>query len=175
MSTNGKDHVQKDRCDSGSEEGQTQFPYSDTKKLYMALAPGMAVGLALSILFHTDPMQDIREITTQELIKDFLVKGLVDKIEIVNSGGSCLVHVHGGPCDNECSADSGQKIFSMQLVDGKKNTIRKLEDKVESVQRQLGKTPLEFVPLHFSQSSDLGAPMRVATMTLFCVVAAIML
>lgn len=173
MSTNGKDHVQKSQ--NGGEDRQTQLSYSANEKLHLTLVPGVIVGLALSILFASDPTQDTCEITMQELMKNFLVKGLVDKIEIVNHGALCLIHMNAGPCDHECSAYTGPKILSMQLVDGKKSTIRKLEDKLENVQRQLGKTPIEFVPLHFSQSSDLGAPMRIATMTLFCVVAAILL
>jgi len=99
--------------------------------------------------------EDTYEVTMQELLRDYVVKGFVDKIKIVNRS-VCVAYLH-----SDVGSIHGQpQRLSVQL-----DTVKKFEDKIEQTQRQLGVHMSAFIPVHYAnnQSSESDHASRVVT------------
>eukprot|EP00746_Dinoflagellata_sp_MGD_P142464 gnl/MRDRNA2_/MRDRNA2_75422_c0_seq1.p1 gnl/MRDRNA2_/MRDRNA2_75422_c0~~gnl/MRDRNA2_/MRDRNA2_75422_c0_seq1.p1 ORF type:complete len:856 (-),score=209.53 gnl/MRDRNA2_/MRDRNA2_75422_c0_seq1:17-2584(-) len=89
-----------------------------------------------------------REITMQELMKEFLSKGFVEKIQIINQT-DCRVQLRADT-PGEMTVDSdGQKVVAIQL-----GSPESFEAKIEQLQLQLGIHPLDFVPIQYVNEVD---------------------
>jgi len=88
------------------------------------------------------------EITAQELLKDYLVKGVVAKIQIVNKT-FCRVHLRPEAQGDGVSNSTSPKTLTIQL--GSPETF---EAKLEQAQNDLGIPSVEQIPIQYVDESD---------------------
>eukprot|EP00929_Paragymnodinium_shiwhaense_P085549 TRINITY_DN45968_c0_g1_i1.p1 TRINITY_DN45968_c0_g1~~TRINITY_DN45968_c0_g1_i1.p1 ORF type:complete len:195 (+),score=36.56 TRINITY_DN45968_c0_g1_i1:85-669(+) len=94
-------------------------------------ATSLAVWLAALSFARSDLKEDTTEITVQELVRDYVAKGRVQQIQIVNKS-VCLVQLHDGP-GLDAPGACETRTLSVQL-DG----LEKFERKLEELQERLG-------------------------------------
>lgn len=141
---------------SPNEDTQDHSSRDELDKAIAGGAQGLAIWVALLFFCRTDLKQDTHEITMQELLKDYVVKGLVDKIEVVNRS-VCLAHVRADAYMSMGFAHEKQQPLSVQL-----DTVRKFEDKIEQVQLELGLQTTEMMPVHYVQYSDYSSRLLLS-------------
>eukprot|EP00929_Paragymnodinium_shiwhaense_P020395 TRINITY_DN13616_c0_g1_i1.p1 TRINITY_DN13616_c0_g1~~TRINITY_DN13616_c0_g1_i1.p1 ORF type:complete len:851 (-),score=303.72 TRINITY_DN13616_c0_g1_i1:316-2868(-) len=125
----------------GEKGSETQAQYRNS----VVLAAAVATLFALTYGSGEQP-QD--EITIQEMMKEFLIKGHVEKIQIVNKS-SCRVHLrHDAPGNH-----AGQTL-NIQL-----GTPEAFEAKLEHLQNELGLSPLDHVPIQYVTETDAMAEL----------------
>lgn len=130
---------------SSKKEGPKEDPKSptglDNQRVVRVSLLTMAGVLVLSLL--NQDRRNEGEITSQELLKDYLMKGLVAKIQIVNKT-FCRVHLRP-----EVQGGDAPKTLTIQL--GSPETF---EAKLEQAQHDLGIPSVEQIPIQYVEESD---------------------
>lgn len=126
----GKERGNKRTSSSGKE------PWFQSVKIPQS---GLIVGfLAASVIYQYASMEEQNEITIQEMLREYLVKGYVERIQIVNKTSCRLQLRHDAP-------DSlAGKTVTIQL-----GTPESFEAKLEKMQNDLGLSPLDHVPIQY--------------------------
>lgn len=88
------------------------------------------------------------EITIQEMMKEYLMKGYVDKIQIVNRS-FCRVYLR-----SDAPGNNANKVLLIQL-----GAPEAFEAKIEQFQNELGVPPLDHVPIQYVNESDLWSEL----------------
>eukprot|EP00440_Ansanella_granifera_P015328 gb/GFBE01016661.1/.p1 GENE.gb/GFBE01016661.1/~~gb/GFBE01016661.1/.p1 ORF type:complete len:186 (+),score=31.89 gb/GFBE01016661.1/:1-558(+) len=114
----------------------------ELSKEFAAGAMGIAIWIGL-LFYSNDVKSGTHEITVQELAKEYLSKGYVDTMQIVNRS-VCLARVRGG-----WALDAGLRVVSVQL-----DTLPKFERKIEELQEQLGTASADLVPIQYVNHGD---------------------
>jgi AFG3 family protein len=126
-----------------SEKGPpNKKPESMAEMHWQTITAALAVMLVLYLYNEREPPRE--EITIQELIKEYLMNGHIDKIQIVNME-YCRVFLR-------YDAPGTQAGKELQISLG---NLEVFEAKLEQVQRELGLSPLEFVPIQYVTESNL--------------------
>lgn len=133
---------------------------NDPKKVFeIALNGNTILGgiLVAYILYNVlSPNANMQEITWQDFRQQFLDKGLVERLVVVNRN-MVRVILRGG-----VASGSGQYYFSIGSID---SFDRKLED----AQRQLGIPPSEFVPVAYHDEVSVLATLLSFAPTLLII------
>lgn len=117
----------------GSKSGKgpaNKIPEQPTPETMRQMIAAAVVTMML-IYMYGDNKPAREEITIQEMIKEYLIKGEVEKVQIVNND-LCRVYLRSGK--------------ELQISLG---NLEVFEAKVEQVQRELGLSPLDFVPIQY--------------------------
>ncbi|CAE7375156.1 FTSH10 [Symbiodinium natans] len=109
----------------------------------------LAAGL-LAMYYASQGSSSENEITIQEMLRDYLLKGHVERLQIVNKS-FCRVHLRpDAPTGENEPRRPGPKTMTIQL--GSPDTF---EAKLEQAQNDLGIAPMEHVPIQYIDESDL--------------------
>eukprot|EP00916_Digyalum_oweni_P007616 GHVL01012841.1.p1 GENE.GHVL01012841.1~~GHVL01012841.1.p1 ORF type:complete len:596 (-),score=103.19 GHVL01012841.1:441-2228(-) len=103
-------------------------------------------GLGIAAVYLAN-FKNAKEITMQEFLNDFLVKGFVEKVDVRDHRWVFVKLRPGTPFENQ------QFMFQIGSVDS-------FESKLESVQSTLGLHPSNFVPIQYS-SDDLNISHQI--------------
>lgn len=133
------------KSSSGSSKGSGGLPFQANGDAQRQLA-GVALGVA-AYLMYSQVQDPPREITVQELMREYLVKGYVDKIQIVNQSVGRVYLRNETP--NVPVTAEGRKVLSIQL-----GNAESFEAKLEQLQAQLGVQGLDFIPIQYVQEAD---------------------
>merc|ERR1712217_748974 len=123
----------------------------------------------MGFLWPVDLKKGTHEITMQELLKDYLVQGLVEKIEVRNRS-VCVAHLQGDGRLSDGAKDGRPQRVSVQLY-----TVKKFENKIEEVQRQLGLQASDFVPVCYARYSDYDSRVLLSVLVMIPYLVASML
>ena len=107
----------------------------------------LAAGALGYILLSSAMKQRFTEITVQEFIADFLLKGNVSRVDIVNRNYA-RVHVR---------SDDPNHPFSGQVLRMNFGSLEQLEAKIDVTQMQLGLAPDQFIPIHHVNETEPGS------------------
>jgi len=129
---------------SGSGSGGPQMPV-EMNRHTMGVAAGIAAALSY-VYLSREPVED--EITIQEMLRNYLTKGYVEKIQIINKS-YCRVHLRS----DAPGGDAG-KMLTIQL-----GTPEAFEAKLEQLQSELGISPLEHVPIQYVNETNFMAEL----------------
>merc|ERR1719464_2520720 len=110
----------------------------------MGVAAGAAAFMLYLYYYYREPTED--EITIQDMMREYLMKGYVDKIQIVNKS---LCRVHLRP-----EAPGSARTLTIQL-----GTPEAFEAKIEQLQTELGLSPLEYVAIQYVSETDFLAEL----------------
>jgi AFG3 family protein len=106
---------------------------------------GFAVAaVAFAFYLYTNQEGPADEITIQQMMRDYLMKGYVDKIQIVNKG-YCRVHLRA-----DAPGSDANRVLTIQL-----GTAEAFEAKIEALQNELGLSPLEHVAIQYVNETDM--------------------
>jgi len=137
-----------------SSSGKGQGANPDFQQLFQSgkvPQSGLVMGLftAFAIYYYASPeAQD--EITIQEMLREYLVKGYVERIQIVNKT-SCRVELRG-----DAPGSMAGKTVNIQL-----GTPESFEAKLAQMQNELGLSPLDHVPIQYvTEVNYLGEAMQ---------------
>jgi len=125
--------------------GNSPPPLDSQRSPWQAIAAGAVGYLILSSALK----QRMTEITVQEFIADFLLKGQVSKIEIVNRNYA-RVYVR---------SDDPNLPYSGQVLRMNFGSLEQLEAKIDMTQMQLGLAPDQFIPVHHMNETEPGSVM----------------
>jgi len=134
---------------SGPEaEGAEGKKPAETQQATMQTA-GMALGVAALLLYtYYSGEEPTDEITIQEMMREFLMKGYVDKIQIVNKT-YCRCHLR-----HDAPGSMADKTLNIQL-----GTPEAFEQKLEQLQTELGLSSLDHVPIQYVIETDMVAEL----------------
>lgn len=106
---------------------------------------GLMVGIAAVALYYMSGSRQAPqdEVTIQEMMRDYLMKGYVDKIQIVNKSWG-RIHLR-----QDAPGDKAGKPLVIQL-----GTPEAFEGKIEQLQNELGISPLDHVPIQYVTETD---------------------
>ena len=127
---------------SGSSSGGPT-PVKPQGTAWQALAAG-AIGY---FLLSSALKQRLPEITVQEFIADFLLKGYVSRLDIVNRNYA-RVYVRG---------DDPNHPYAGQVLRMNFGSVDQLEAKIDMTQMQLGLAPDQFIPIHHVSETEPGS------------------
>lgn len=105
-------------------------------------------GAFLVYMYLTRDPEEQDEITIQEMLRDYLTKGYVDKIQIVNKS-YCRVHLRP---DAPVTGSSRQLIIQL-------GTPEAFESKLEHVQSELGISPTDQVAIQYVTETNVLAEL----------------
>jgi len=142
--TSGEKTTGEKKSSEGGQKGPGQLPGQLTRQ-QMMLGAG-AAAFVLYTYLQRDPDQP--EVTIQEMTRDFLMKGYVEKIQIVNKA-FCRVHLRG-----DAPGTNAGKILTIQL-----GTPEAFEARIEHLQTELGLSPVDHVPIQYVNEMDLMAEL----------------
>jgi len=130
----------------GGGSGSPQLPTQVNRQTL-----GMAAGVAAFLLYmyatrEATPVED--EITIQEMMREYLMKGYVEKIQIVNKS-YCRVHLR-----QDAPGSNAGRMLSIQL-----GTPEAFEGKLEQLQNELGLAALDHVPIQYVNETDFVAEL----------------
>eukprot|EP00931_Biecheleriopsis_adriatica_P092377 TRINITY_DN66187_c0_g1_i1.p1 TRINITY_DN66187_c0_g1~~TRINITY_DN66187_c0_g1_i1.p1 ORF type:complete len:201 (+),score=31.83 TRINITY_DN66187_c0_g1_i1:49-603(+) len=131
---------------AGRANGNTEFA---------AGATGLAVWMACLMFSDHDSTNDTHEITLHELVKEYVAKGYVTRLQVVNRS-VCMAQVHR-EAETVAGARRGPEVVSVQL-----NGLRSFEDKFEELQFQLGRQRSDFVPIQYVTKSDVSSKVLLS-------------
>eukprot|EP00427_Karlodinium_veneficum_P003320 CAMPEP_0169159176 /NCGR_PEP_ID=MMETSP1015-20121227/55623_1 /TAXON_ID=342587 /ORGANISM="Karlodinium micrum, Strain CCMP2283" /LENGTH=806 /DNA_ID=CAMNT_0009230451 /DNA_START=129 /DNA_END=2549 /DNA_ORIENTATION=- len=127
--------------DDGS-GGNVKLPGGvEVSRQTIGIGLGVAGFLAYSYFANEEPED---EITIQELMREHLAKGHVERIQIVNKSVGRVQLRHDAP------ASFAGKELIIQL-----GTPEAFESKIEQLQAEMGITPLEFVPIQYVNETNM--------------------
>eukprot|EP00440_Ansanella_granifera_P024123 gb/GFBE01026201.1/.p1 GENE.gb/GFBE01026201.1/~~gb/GFBE01026201.1/.p1 ORF type:complete len:833 (+),score=220.58 gb/GFBE01026201.1/:1-2499(+) len=140
----------------GDKKSEKKTPPNNSQQQSWVLLAGLgAFGAYLYSARETEPE---KEITIQEMLRDYLMKGHVDKIQIVNKS-YCRVHLHpdapvptgSASSSSSSSSSSGPaaKTLTIQL-----GTPEAFEAKLEHAQTELGIAPMDQVAIQYVEETD---------------------
>ncbi|CAE6944550.1 FTSH10 [Symbiodinium sp. CCMP2456] len=134
----------------GKGKGSDMNPHADSQRQIVVFS--VATGLLLMYYFSQGGQSD-HEITIQEMLRDYLLKGHVERLQIVNKS-FCRVHLRPDAPMNESEAqrNSGKGPRTMTIQLGSPETF---EAKLEQAQNDLGISPMEHVPVQYIDEQDL--------------------
>lgn len=112
----------------------------DQRTRLAVLALGGAVAMSAFFSSRSDPDAP-QEVTMQEMLKEYLVKGNVDKIQIVNQFQARVF------LRKESNA-------TQQMVTINLGRAEAFEQKLENVQNELGIPPMEHIPVQYVNETD---------------------
>mmetsp|Transcript_59401 Transcript_59401/g.165889 ORF Transcript_59401/g.165889 Transcript_59401/m.165889 type:complete len:861 (-) Transcript_59401:233-2815(-) len=115
----------------------------EVRRETIAMGLGVAA-FALYSMSGRDEPED--EITIQEMLREYLMKGYVDRVQIVNKR-ICRVRLR-----HDAPADMANKTLVIQL-----GTPEVFEVKLEQVQNELGLSPMDHVPVQYVNETDFLA------------------
>ncbi|CAE8600994.1 unnamed protein product [Polarella glacialis] len=98
------------------------------------------IGAFMVYMFLNREVEEEDEITIQEMLREYLMKGYVEKIQIVNKS-FCRVHLRPDAPNN--------KSLNIQL-----GTPEAFEAKLEAVQLELGIPIMDQVPIQYVSETD---------------------
>ena len=133
----------------GQGKGSDMNPHADSQRQIVVFS--VATGLLLMYYFSQGGQSD-NEITIQEMLRDYLLKGHVERLQIVNKS-FCRVHLRPEAPMKESEAKrngNGPRNMTIQL--GSPETF---EAKLEQAQNDLGIAPMEHVPIQYIDEQDL--------------------
>jgi AFG3 family protein len=110
---------------------------------WQAIAAGAVGYLALSSVLKPRMV----EITVQQFIADFLLKGYVSRIDIVNRNFA-RVYVR---------TDDPNHPYAGQVLRMNFGSLEQLEAKIDMTQMQLGLAPDQFIPIHHVNETEPGS------------------
>ena len=128
---------------SGDGGSSTPPPIRPQISSWQALAAGAAGYLLLSSVLK----QKMAEITVQEFIADFLLKGNVARIDVVNRSFA-RVYVR---------SDDPNHPYAGQVLRMNFGSLEQLEAKIDVTQMQLGLAPDQFIPIHHVNETEPGS------------------
>jgi len=106
---------------------------------------GMAAAAAAFLLYMYGNQEEIDdEVTIQEMMREYLMKGYVDKIQIINKS-FCRVHLRP-----DAPGNMANKQLTIQL-----GTPEAFEAKIEQLQNELGISPLDHVAIQYVNETDM--------------------
>jgi len=121
---------------------------------------GIAAGVAAFLLYNsfqgTEPEE---EITIQELMREHLAKGHVERIQIVNKSVGRVLLRHDAP------AKYAGRELSIQL-----GTPEAFEAKIEQLQADMGIKPLEYVPIQYVSETSIASELMPMLPTLLILI-----
>jgi AFG3 family protein len=127
-----------------SDGGKVKLPGgAEVSRQSVGVAAGVAAFLAYSY-FQNDSVEE--EITIQELMREHLAKGHVQRIQIVNKSIGRVQLRHDAP------GTYAGKELQIQL-----GTPESFEAKIEQLQAEMGISALEFVPIQYVNESNVLA------------------
>ena len=118
-------------------------PIKPQGSAWQALAAGAIGYIFLSSILK----QRMTEITVQEFIADFLLKGNVSRMDIVNRNFA-RVYVR---------SDDPNHPFAGQTLRMNFGSLEQLEAKIDMTQMQLGLAPDQFIPVHHVNETEPGS------------------
>lgn len=130
---------------SGASSDGPQLPQVNRQNALLLGGVAACIGYAYS---QQEPRVD--EITIQEMLREYLTKGYVHKIQIVNKS-FCRVQLR-----HDAPGDKAGKILTIQL-----GTPESFEAKLEQLQTELGVSPLDHVPIQYLSETDIFAELLV--------------
>jgi AFG3 family protein len=147
----GKDGQNKSTKSSGSSSG-SKGPKDDGQNVKLPggvevnrHALGMATGIAAFLLYtYMQERGEEEEITVQELMREHLAKGHVERISIVNKTVGRVQLRQDAP------ANYAGRELTIQL-----GTLEAFEAKIEQLQADMGISPLDFVPVQYVSEGNL--------------------
>ncbi|CAE8615923.1 unnamed protein product [Polarella glacialis] len=126
-----------DKKSSSGGSGSSQQP-TQSQRQTMGLFAGL--GAFMVYMYLNREIEEEDEITIQEMLREYLMKGYVEKIQIVNKS-SCRVHLRPDAPNN--------KSLTIQL-----GTPEAFEAKIEAVQLELGIGVMDQVPIQYVSETD---------------------
>lgn len=141
---------------SGSQKGKNgkepKPPEGSPQRQQVRLLLLTTAGVLTAMVVGQEKKPEGEEIILQELLRDYLTKGSVDKIQIVNKS-FCRVHLRSDTTVTESSevpsAGSAARTLIIQL--GSPETF---EAKLEQAQHDLGIPTVDYVPVQYIEESD---------------------
>ncbi|CAE7775076.1 FTSH10 [Symbiodinium pilosum] len=135
-----KEEAGKDRAEmegkEGPEKGKDNKESPEAQRIrMMVLAAGGALAFGLSYFLAGEAESTGQEVTMQEMLREYLMKGKVEKIQIVNQG---LARVYLR------KDTAGPEVVTINL--GRPEAF---ETKLENAQNELGIAPLEHIPIQY--------------------------
>mmetsp|Transcript_41813 Transcript_41813/g.94033 ORF Transcript_41813/g.94033 Transcript_41813/m.94033 type:complete len:796 (+) Transcript_41813:62-2449(+) len=107
----------------------------------MQRSPALGLGVGAFLLYLSATRgEQVPTITVQEMMKEYLIKGHVEKIQIVNKE-VCRVKLR----DDAPLPVTGSRTFSIQLG----TQPEAFEAKMENLQHELGLSALDYVPIEY--------------------------
>jgi AFG3 family protein len=128
---------------TGSPGGANPGPLKTPSNPWFAIGAGAFGYLMLSSALK----QRIPEITVQEFVADFLLKGQVSKVEIVNRNFA-RVYVR----NEDPNLPHAGEVLRMNF-----GSLEQLEAKIDITQMQLGLAPDQFIPIHHVAETEPGS------------------
>lgn len=132
-----------------SKDDKKKTPEVDIK--VTGQSAGLLAGIAaFSLYMYLAQEPDLRhdEVTIQEMMREYLMKGYVEKIQIVNKS-FCRVHLR-----HDAPGEKAGKHLTIQL-----GTPEAFESKLEQMQSELGISPLDHVPIQYVNETDMLAEL----------------
>jgi len=129
---------------SGGSSSGPQLP-AQVNRQALGIAAGFAA-FAIYMYSSREPPED--EITIQEMMREYLMRGFVDKIQIVNKS-YCRVHLR-----QDAPGSNAGRMLTIQL-----GTPEAFEAKLEQLQNELGLSPLDHVPIQYVNETDFLAEL----------------
>jgi len=108
---------------------------------------GAALGVMALAYAYSNQQEPAEEITLLEMIRDLLLKGYVEKIQVVNFGYKDVARVvlkHDAP--------RSQANREVEIVLGNPEVF---EAKIEQAQREMGVAALDFIPVQYTSETEL--------------------
>jgi len=124
--------------------GDKNGPTDQTRR--SALMSAAFAGVLLYLFAAREEPGD--EVTIQEMLREYLMKGYVDRIQIVNKS-LCRVQLRA-----DAPGNMANKQLSIQL-----GTPEAFEAKLEQIQNELGVSPLDHVPIQYVNETDVVAEL----------------
>jgi len=151
-SAGGKEEAKKDKASSsGSDKknGGSSSSGNGLPKEVNRQSLGVAMGVVAFLMYMYSTREEPEdEITIQEMMREYLMKGYVDKIQIVNKS-YCRVHLR-----HDTPGSMANKTLSIQL-----GTPEAFEVKLEQLQNELGISPLDHVAIQYVNETDFMAEL----------------
>jgi len=132
--------------DSKSSGGGFQLPPGQRQPLLLV----SGIGAAMLYMYLTREPELHNEITIQEMLRDYFMKGYVDKIQIVNKS-ICRVHLNS---DAPKSSSSGGRDSAQQILEIQLGNPEAFEAKLEQAQNELGISPIDQVAIQYVEETD---------------------
>jgi len=137
---------------AGKGKGSDMNPHADSQRQLVVFS--VATGLLLMYYFSQGGQSDT-EITIQEMLRDYLLKGHVERLQIVNKS-FCRVHLRpDAPMKESEAKRNGNGPRSPRTLSIQLGSPETFEAKLEQAQNDLGISPMEHVPVQYIDEQDL--------------------
>eukprot|EP00397_Hematodinium_sp_SG-2012_P010407 GEMP01010522.1.p1 GENE.GEMP01010522.1~~GEMP01010522.1.p1 ORF type:complete len:791 (+),score=170.70 GEMP01010522.1:46-2418(+) len=149
--------------DGGSGKGPNEKNEDSNSTLFggSAVQYGIAAGALAFLAYSSRPRMSTNEVTMQEMLNEYLMKGHVNSITVVNRQ-YCRVQLRD-------DSPKGAQTFQFEI-----GAVEAFEQKLEGYQLRLGLRPEDFIPVQYISERELGEDLLRILPSLFLIIPLIM-